>query len=300
MPEDIMFHNASGLSLNDCAFLVMRYDPEVGSSPSTSDSWIGRIEGDQTRVGWGVAEWLTDLWYSESRTIYVCSSKGRLSIGVNAGKTAQDWKSEQKRGALMGIWGLDDSFVLAWGDLGEDGVMFRWDGQMWRDMPSPGVRVLSVHGVSQDLIYAVGDGGLIARWDGKRWNRIPSPTGETLTSVFVVSDKEMYAVSAGRHLFDGSVHGWAEAAEGPGPLFGVAKFAGQLWVGAGQHGLLKRDQNQLIPVKPNVLAEKLEAREWLFISTPQMTVRTSDGVRFIGSAKKYVEELLVQHPRLWE
>jgi len=60
-----------------------------------------------------------------------------------------------------------------------------------------------MRGLAPDFVYAVGNDGLIARWDGKKWTNVPSPTRSVLSAVCVVSPEEMYAVGAGRRFLDG-------------------------------------------------------------------------------------------------
>jgi hypothetical protein len=179
--------------------------------------------------------------------------------------------------------------------------MFRWDGAAWHPMESPG-DVVGVHGIAPKHGYAVGAGGLIARWDGQKWAQLPSPTTSVLASVFVAGPDEIYAVGTGTKgvFLEGSAHGWAQVCTGPGPLYGVAKFRGDVWVGAAVHGLMKRQKNDLVTVKPNIPASVLDARVNLLISSQTMIAETKDGKNFTGSPVANVAAVLSSKKPKWK
>ena len=88
----------------------------------------------------------------------------------------------------------------------------------------------------------------------------------------------------GRFL-EGSIAAWADVMTGPGTMFGVTKWKGDVWVAAGDAGLLKREGNELVCLKPNIKATALDGREDLIISAPNMIVVTADGKKFGGRGK---------------
>lgn len=176
--------------------------------------------------------------------------------------------------------------------------MYRCDGRDWSEMESPGY-VVSMHGISPDLIYAVGRGGLVARWDGRRWNKCVTHSTAMLSAVFVASPDEIYAVGAGGAMLEGSSSGWKQLLTGPGPMFGVAKFKGDVWVGAADHGLMKLVKKKLKAVKPNIKAEILDARKDLLISSPTAIVGTPAGEAFRGTPVTAVEKVFADRKPGW-
>ncbi len=299
MGLDVRFHTASGLTGDNACYLAMRYDEEIGFKPTCGDSWLVHESQAGAAAVYGRAGWFTGLWYSPQNHAYISSAHQEVIVIRDLPTFRENPKSHfddprwmqihNLRYTMMGIFGLSDDYVLAWGnkDVGV-GVMLLWNGQGWREIPSPGPDVTAVHGIAKDLIYAVGYWGLIARWDGAKWHKVSPITKLILLSVTVVSPDEIYACGDGGVLLDGSVHGWALGLQWPKPLYGVARFCGDLWVGAQKDGLMKRDRDTLIPVKPNIKAELLEARQHLIISAAESTCYSEDGRSFKGQPDRGV------------
>ena len=290
---DVRFHSASGLSSDNVCCLATRYDTEIGIKPPWCDSWLVYEDAAGASAVYGRQGWFTGLWYSAGNRAFISSAHQQIIV-IHDLPAYQDqprtrfddprWTERHDFPAtMMGVFGLSDDYVLAWGNKdAKTGAMYLWNGQTWREIPSPGPNVTAVHGIARDLIYAVGYFGFIARWDGARWHTIPPVTKVILVAVTVVSPDEIYACGDGGVLLDGSVHGWALGLEWPKPLFGVAKFCGDLWVGAQVDGLMKRDRDTLVPVKPNIKAELLDARQDLIISAALAPCTSQDGVAFLG------------------
>jgi hypothetical protein len=294
-----LYSNASGFSLDDACFIGLRFDEEVGFKRSEGESYLCQLWNGKFRTRYEGGGWFTGLWYSESRTAYFTESWG--TAFVYPGLTTGTGGSRQYKlpGLLAGAWGLTDEFVLVWGDQNDTGVMYRWDGKAWGPMESPGPGVLDVHGISPELLVAVGPGGMISRWDGAHWHRVDSPTQSVLSAVYVASPDEMYAVGAGGRFLEGSVHGWSDVLAGPGPLFGVAKWKNEVWVGAAQHGLMKREGDKLVSIKPNIKAETMDARQDLVITCPDKIAGTADGKNFGSAGKGNLLEMLAGTPPGW-
>jgi hypothetical protein len=117
--------------------------------------------------------------------------------------------------------------------------------------------------------------------------------------VFVAGPDEMYAVGHGESLWEGSASGWGKVADGPGPLFGVAKFAGEVWVGAKNLGLFKRVRNTLESVNPDIHAVMMEARNVLLITCQDQIAATADGKTFATKAKGSMERMRDAKPPLF-
>jgi hypothetical protein len=241
--------------------------------------------------------WFTGLWRSPAGHVYVASADSAVLVNPDPGVRAAPWQVQKLPGTLAGVWGLDDRFVVAWGIHRGKGVMHRFDGAKWSPMESPG-EIYGVHGLAPNLVYAVGVKGLIARWDGSRWQKIPSPTKAVLSGVFVADESEMYAVGD-QVVLQGSLHGWTEVAEGAAQMFGVAKWKGDVWIGAAREGLMKLERNRLIAVDPDLKAELIDARGELLVSSPDAIAISSDGKEFKKLKVKAVEAIYKDHEPAW-
>jgi len=290
--------HASGTSIGACHFLALRFDDRHGFKPDSGESWILQKVGGTTHLLRGGLGWYTGLWRSPSGKVHVASSAGEVHVNPDPEPRAAPWRVDRLAGTLSGIWGLSDDLVFTWGLRGPGTVMYRYDGARWEEIDSPG-EVVGMGGLSPKLIYAVGVNGLIARWDGSRWTKAPPVARGVLSDVFVASDDEMYAVGPSKQLLQGSVHGWTEMLEGPGPMFGVVKWRGEVWVGAAEHGLMKLEGSKLASVKPNIKAEKLDARADLLVSSPGMIAGTADGSAYTATQVPLVEKLLQGHKPAW-
>jgi hypothetical protein len=104
-------------------------------------------------------------------------------------------------GDLRGVAVLSARSAWAVGSSGGGGTLIlRWDGKVWKPVPSPGPAGSILYGVaatSSRNAWAVGstDSGrtLILRWNGKVWKQVPSPAG-SLSGVAAVSAGDAWAV----------------------------------------------------------------------------------------------------------
>jgi len=294
------YYSASGHAADDCCFLGQRYNKEWGYKPREGECWVIAAKPGDDKVLFdmplGTGDWLTGLWLSDSGTLYVASAHKQVLRNT---RLMKEWKPGQESfetlpvdASLSGIWGLSDECVFTWGqryDNGWEYPVFQWNGKTWKELPSPGFKVLSMHGLAPDFVYAVGHDGGIASWNGANWQRWPVPEPEVFTSVFVASDDQMFAVGVNNSVLEGSRTGWGKIAQGPAypvPLSAVAWWKGELWIGAGTFGLLRRvgTTDQLEVVKPNIHAIGFDARHSLLISCPNVIASTADGVTFKGVA----------------
>lgn len=292
----IMSH-ASGLSRNDFHFLALRFDERYGFKPAEGESWILRYKDGKLSSLRGGLTWYTGLWHSPAAHVYAACADSSVDVNPDPGLRAAPWQEHKVQGTMAGVWGLDDRFALAWGIHRGKGVMYRFDGKKWSSIESPG-EIYGVHGLTPSLVYAVGVKSLIARWDGSRWNKIPSPTKAVLSGVFVADENEMYAVGDGVVL-QGSLHGWTTVAEGKSHMFGVAKWKGEVFVGAAQEGLMKLVKNKLVPVDPELKAERIDARGELIVSSPDAIAASSDGKDFKKLRVKALEAVYKDRKPAW-
>jgi hypothetical protein len=289
--------HASGTSLWACHFLLLRFDEKRGFKPNQGESWIFQKEGSTTHFLYGGLGWYTGLWRSPAGKVYAPSIAGFVDVNPDPRPRAAPWRADQLGATLGGVWGLDDETVFTWGHRGQNTVLFRYDGAKWSEIESPG-DIVGMHGIEEKGIHAVGARGLIARWDGRKWKKQPSPTKSVLSSVFVASDEEMYAVGNGVVL-QGSVHGWALVTDIPTHAFGVAKWKGEVWVGASEKGLMKLAGSRLVPAKPNVKAINLDARGDLLITTHDFVAGTSDGKDYKAVNIEILAPMVAKNPPAW-
>ncbi len=208
-------------------------------------------------------------------------SIGQVLMNPDPAPRAAPWREDTVPGTLTGIWGLDDECVFTWGVKGGVGVLYRFDGRAWSEMPAPG-EIGAMHGIARDRVYAVGRDGFFARWDGSRWTNVETPERGPLMDVFVAGEDEMYAVGSGGQLLRGSTRGWDELLRGAAPLWGVAKWKGEVWVAGEKRGILKLAGSTLVPVKPTLKATALDARGELLVSSRDVVAGTADGAAYFG------------------
>ena len=290
------YYGASGPAHVNCFYLAQRYNKEWGYKPREGECWIvaNRVSNNQPVAGlpFGTGNWLTGCWRSENGTLWVSDAFQQ----VLCNRRIQDedfgvksFETYPVEASLHGIWGVSDACVFTWGTRFDKGAfsypVFQWNGNVWKEMPTPGFEVMAMHGLAPDFVYAVGHDTGIALWNGSAWRRWAAPGPELLTSVFVASQEEAYAVGVHGSVLQGSPYGWAKIAQSPFspiPLSAVAKWQEQLWVGGGTSGLLRRvgKTDQLEVVKPNVHAIGFDARHELVISCSDRISGTADGVNF--------------------
>ncbi|MEQ9320126.1 MAG: hypothetical protein RIF41_13260 [Polyangiaceae bacterium] len=256
------FHNAyvaiAGTGTYRPHLLIHRHHPDL---PDEVVSWVLRKKGPSFTIEHRVAGRIAGMWRAAFGPTWLAGDEGVIALRDNT--RGQAPIATHLDACIVGVWGLSDDFVLAWGTSPRgDNALFRYDGERWAAMPAPPAgkekrRTLrTVHGTGPDQLLAGGEGGLLSRWDGERWRRAKVPSDRAFCGVHVESVAEMYAV-AGPCLFERSSEGWTSmlaelpepdyrTAAGPGrELHDVAKFAGQLWVAAGEGGLCQCHGDEL-------------------------------------------------------
>jgi len=296
------YAKVSGTGLRSCATLVTRYFEEDGRfRPESGESWVCRNTPD------GISEtlyrhtgWLTGLWRSETGRLYVTDIRRKI---LHWDPDKDDWQTHSVPINPMGIWGLGDGSVYAWG-MGDNKAptVLRWNGRDWSALPPPSDLVWAMHGTSDDLVFAVGDNGMIDRWDGASWTSMPFHARKTLNRVFVVSEDEAYACGSDGELLQGSVYGWTRLVEIEHAIMGVAKWKDDLWVGTtGPLGLCKwSEEDGLVSIKENVKVLHLDARDDLVMVTGDLIVATADGENFSGLGTKWFMRATDHRAPSWE
>jgi hypothetical protein len=114
-------------------------------------------------------------------------------------------------GQLLGVAAVSAKSAWAVGSSGAKGLILRWNGSVWKPVPSPSPAGSVFNGVaaaSAKSAWAVGyydpsfNNGLtgktlIEHWNGTAWKRVPSPTpasGAVLTGVAATSASSAWAV----------------------------------------------------------------------------------------------------------
>jgi hypothetical protein len=284
------FASISGESDDSCVGVLLRWEAERGHfKPAWGDSFLVAGNPDRWRIFFHSDGWMTGAWRSPGHLGFFSHSRGDVFRFTDL-RQKPSFVIDEMPFAAMGIWGLDDEFVLVWGDRDRSsGGMQRWDGSRWNEMESPGFGVIALHGVARDLIVAVGEGGLISRWDGKHWQRLQSPTESTWTSVWVVDEETIYVSGNPTWVLRGGTRRAFEPfVEGPGRLPSVAVWRGQLWVAAGAEGLWKLEGDRLALVRKvhkdgsPFSPERLDARQQLLVGLPSIIACSEDGEKFTG------------------
>lgn len=299
MNSDHTWGTASGNQRRDCHMLAYRFPAGQGFDPATGESWVFQQRGRRFQAHLKKMGWYTHLWRSPAGLVYVTDADGYVQ--QTSAPDSTQWSTHEIGGMCGGVFGIDDAHVYLWGLRGQTDFMMRWDGEAWTEMPSPQGGIVAIHGTSPELLFAVGDGGLISRWDGSSWTDMPAPSDEPLRSVFVVSPDEVWACGNRGGLLQGSVHGWTQVLTHEAPLASVAKFKGDLWVGAtGDAGLCKLVDGALDSIKPNLPSVKLESRgERLLFFNLGVIGDTEDGQSFKGYSTSGVAELLASEIPRW-
>jgi hypothetical protein len=312
MPIQHVYQFAIGPAVDDCVMLGVRYDPDFGIDPAQVEQAIielvpGESEDDDVtmHVRWRVKALLTGIWRSPSRTVYVADSNDPAIWRFRDLAQRQEVLSLPKV-YPEGVFGLDDEHVYVWGSRkrGEDHEFpfLRWDGRQWIELPMPGYRIVSMHGLAPDLLYAVGRDGFVGRFDGSAWKRFPVPTEEILRSVHVVGRDEIYACGYNGTVLEGSASGWGRIAENyidQAPLLSVAKFKGQLYLAGGPQGVLRRVRNtdRIEVVKDNILATWFDATaDHLLITCDEEICGTNDGKNWVSVAEGYYADVVGNQP----
>jgi hypothetical protein len=302
------YYAVSGLSYDRCCFLAERHPAGVESARKRVDESIvvilspkrepNQIFVNAVRIS---NDWHSGLWVSSEDTLFVATQQDRvlrLPAAFRPEVTHHEFQVDSIRSTLTDIWGLSDDCVFTWGirGIGDDQEypIFRFDGMKWNEMPSPGFEIYAMHGLSPDLVWAVGDG--VAFWNGSKWKQFPAPDPERYVAVFVASPNEVYAVGrVNSFVIEGGPHGFQKIGDLDIPLGidAVAKWNGDLWVGAESAGLFRRigKSRKYELVVKGVRPKAFDVRKDFVICSPNAIATTQDGKNFVGSAVDAVLDL---------
>ena len=230
----------SGVSPEDCVVIGYRHEFERPMNPHEMESWVIWPTGDAggnriVSYPFGIVGWLSGVWLSPNRTVYVCDLEGKIYVYPLATLDAQAWTPAVTYPAgtfIHGIWGLDDDNVYAWAHDREGTFILHGSGASWTRRPSPDFEVILVRGSSPTHLLAAGSHGELARWDGSTWSEVPIEAGRSVSGMYVVDEDHFWLSSETGQLFEGSANGVSERARTPGfaPLADVTVWNGEVWL----------------------------------------------------------------------
>jgi hypothetical protein len=107
----------------------------------------------------------------------------------------------------------------------------------------------SIHGFSENDLYAVGWHGEIWHFDGSRWDRIESPTDLLLNKVFCAQDGNVYICGHQGMLIRGRGSAWQviEHGDTQADLWDLQGFNGKLYLSS-MRMLFALEEDRLKPV----------------------------------------------------
>ncbi len=287
---------ASGGWAGDCAFLAQRFEARDGDfRPGSGETYVCTMDGEEATLVFGGVAWFTGIWRSPRKTIFVSDADGAMHV-LRAGSPRRSFDLDA---SLIGVWGLDDEVVWAWGS-GRDGpALFRWNGAAWSAVACPGP-IVAMHGPDVSTIIAVGYGGLIASFDGRSWTVMESPVSQTLNGVCVISDDEAYAIGPEGVILEGSTYGFVEQTRVDHALYSIAPFRGTIYVGGPEPtALMRLDRGGLVPVKKTRPALCLDGREQLLVTTAHVIASTTDLDTWAAIPVETFERLVASIPPEW-
>lgn len=259
---DHTFAAASGLGLEACHFIGLRYDLEEGFRPGRGESFLCRLESGRMRVHLGGACWLTDVFQADDGAVFVSEAHH----GVYVGQDGETFRHFDLPGTTSGVGGWA-GHVFAWGLAPGGGPsMWRWTGSGWDALVAPGF-VSHVAGRGH-AGFAVGRAGRIARFQAGRWIPMDEPVGCVLSDVTMRSEDEAYATALDGSFLVGSSHGWSVACRHEQPLLAVAASAEQVWVGADYPaGLMRWVDGSLESERRSFDVRRIDARGRVLVTT---------------------------------
>lgn len=293
------FGQASGPSIE--SFHAIGVRGEMGNvAGRKGESHLVEAADGHAYAGLSTVGSFAGVWRSLEGGVHLAHRDGALFTKRADG----DYWRFDVRASLLGVFGLDEDHVYAWGLRGTTPVMFRYaSGGTWLPFAAPHEIIFAMAGDRPDRLLAVGMKGKIWAWDGARWEERSSPVTGALSSIHWVSEDEIYACGTGcPFVLEGSIYGWVRHGPFEVPLHCVAKFAGSVWIGCGLSGLRRfvAGETELEVVKPLVRARHFDARRELLMSTPEQIVGTADGETFrafsLDVYRDLVRPLAPAHP----
>lgn len=297
-PLQYGFIHASGKTLASCDLIGYRLQKGADLSSDRSDSWVIRFTDDACEIPLATPRWLTGLWQTPTGITYVTDADRRIYVLPPQGDHTP-YTHHTLDASLSGVWGIDDTFVLAWGLRNNTAILFRWDGKEWREIASPGF-LGAIHGSDQNNLFCVGQRGAISHWNGSAWRKVKSQTKGSLTSVFMIGKDEAWACGPQGDLLRGTAKKWESVLKHPFEGFStVAFWHDALWIGAsGALGLCVWKNQQLVSIKPKLHPTSIDTRGSLLLTCEDRVVESKDGTAFRSTTTDYFAEVTKNEPFL--
>lgn len=266
------------LSANGVLYSIVVYtDGEGYNSYVYRDSDVAEESGPNVQTELlDVQLWLTDIWLSETGTLFVSDADGSVHRYDGA-----EWviTSVSPR-AITTLWGFSDEEIYAGG---REGIVYRFDGTIWSPISAPlGETLFSIRGSSSRNLYVCGEAALLWHYDGGEWISIVLPTNRGLVDLLLVTPNDVLACGPSGVLFRGAGTEWADVSQSGHDLHALALYRGLIYVAGADEGIFTFDGTALTNVKDTLTAYSLVARgDYLAAAGDTLAVRF-DGVDWFG------------------
>ena len=138
------------------------------------------------------------------------------------------WRSWPHPSPGKNVYGLAMAGDTSGWAVGEDGLIFEFNGTAWTGVTSPTTETLRrVRVLSKDSAWAVGDGGTVLHYDGSGWEAVPFAPSVDLRDLCFLADDDGWVVGAVASLYhyDGTTFAKA-ASPDPDMLYTCCDFVG--------------------------------------------------------------------------
>lgn len=209
--QNLEYNFGQGFVQNDTVCRVIsQYDGlvEYGSKTSSLMMWSKRKKGwFHYHLGWTAIR----LACSKS-AMYALGADGHFLVANAAGVKVEELAGSSDEFPYRDVCLAGETiFVLG----GHAGVQRRGEGEAGWEACGEGLplgeaaakdraELVSIHGVNEGELYAVGKNGAIWRYTDSKWSRLESPTEQDLLTVRVTESGRVYATGNGGLVLQGS------------------------------------------------------------------------------------------------
>jgi hypothetical protein len=137
----------------------------------------------------------SNVWAAGTTGTLLHFDGGTWAVSEPTQTVPSDW-------GLSGVWGTGPTNVWAVGNVGQQALMFHWDGGVWVSSTLDAGYLYSLHGTGPDDIWAVGSSDVL-HFDGTRWTERNAGITAALTSIWAVSPTEAWGITG-----DATIYHW--------------------------------------------------------------------------------------------